>query len=356
MTRPLLRLLQAMGSGGYGGAEAFFERLARAFHRAGLAQRLLIRRHGERARKLREAGLEVVELDFGGLFDLRTGARFRRNVAEFEPDLVITWMNRATRFCPRATRRRPFVHLARLGGYYNLKYYRHCDHLIGNTEDIVRYLRAQGWPEERAHYLPNFVDAVAAPPVARAHLETPENVPLLLALGRLHPSKAFDTLIEALPEIADAHLWLAGKGPQKGELVKLAERRGVADRVRFLGWRADAPALFAAADLCVCPSRIEPLGNVVIEAWAHGVPVVAAAGAGPAALIEDGRTGLLVAIDDPAGLARASRRVLADAALSRRLVVEGRSAFEADYTEDAVVARYRAFFDRVTGECAASPG
>ena len=83
---------------------------------------------------------------------------------------------------------------------------------------------------------------------------------------------------------------------------------------------------------------------------------MAAAGAGPAALIEDGRTGLLVAIDDPAGLARASRRVLADAALSRRLVVEGRSAFEADYTEDAVVARYRAFFDRVTGECAASPG
>ena len=122
---------------------------------------------------------------------------------------------------------------------------------------------------------------------------------------------------------------------------------GVAARVRFLGWRRDGAALLAAADILVCPSRHEPLGNVVIEGWAHGRPVVAAAATGPAALIEDGRTGLLVAPDDAGGLAGALGRVLADRALGDSLAAAGRKAYEADFTEQAVVARYRAFFDRV---------
>ena len=90
-----------------------------------------------------------------------------------------------------------------------------------------------------------------------------------------------------------------------GVLEKAAGALGVADRVRFLGWRADPSALYRAADVCVFPSRYEPLGNVVIQAWAHGLPVVAAASQGPAALIEDGADGLLVPIDDADALAAA---------------------------------------------------
>src|SRR5262249_27760205 len=160
-----------------------------------------------------------------------------------------------------------FVHVARLGGYYNLKYYRDCDHLIGNTRDIVAYLVDHGWPSERAHYLPNLVAAERAPPVPRASLDTPLGVPLALALGRLHPNKGLDTLLTALAMVPDLHFWLAGEGALRAALEGQARSLGLAARVRFLGWRDDPAALLAAADLLVSSSRREPLGNVVIEAW-----------------------------------------------------------------------------------------
>lgn len=341
MTR--VRVLQAMAGARHGGAEAFFSRLVPALARAGLVQRVVIRRDNARAAELRAQGIETLELPFGGFFDFKTPAMFRRAIGDFAPDVVLTWMSRATESCPKGR----FVHAARLGGYYDLKYYKDCDHLIANTVDIAGYLRRAGWPAERTHYLPNFVTAERAPPASRAALATPEGAPLLLALGRLHRDKAFDVLLEAMALMPDAHCWLAGEGPEQGALEAQASRLSLGARLRFLGWRHDVPALSAAADLLVCPSRIEPLGNVVIEAWAQGVPVVAAASDGPGALIKDGENGLLVAVEDAKGLAAATLRVLADPALAARLKAGGRLAYEADYTEAAVVARYLEFFEKV---------
>jgi glycosyltransferase involved in cell wall biosynthesis len=333
-----------MAGARHGGAEAFFERLTIAFGRAGVAQRVVIRREPARAALLRAHGIEPVELDFGGAFDFRTRPALKREIAAFAPDVVMSWMSRAARAAPKGD----FVHIGRLGGYYDLKYYRSCDHLIGNTEDIRDWIVAQGWPRDRAHHVPNFVDAESQPPADRAQHATPKDAPLLLALGRLHENKAFDVLIDALARVPGAHLWIAGEGPLDALLRQRAKRVGVSPRVHFLGWRRDAPALLAAADVLVCPSRAEPLGNVVIEGWAHRRPVVAAAAKGPAALIADGRTGLLAPVDDPDALAQAIQRVLADKALRESLASEGRKAYEASFTERAVVARYLDVFQRVT--------
>jgi glycosyltransferase involved in cell wall biosynthesis len=338
-----MRLLQAMAGARHGGAEAFFVRLAIALQRAGQAQQLLIRRDADRAAALRRGGVELAELPFAGRLDFATRLGFRRAIARHRPEVVLTWMNRATRLCPRGD----FVHVARLGGYYDLKYYRRCDHLIGNTIDIVAYLERQGWPKERAHYLPNFVSAAPAAPVARASLATPEEAPLVLALGRLHPNKGFDTLLAALVEVPGAYLWLAGEGELRDTLARQARLLGLESRLRFLGWRDDTAALLAAADLLVCPSRREPLGNVVIEAWAAGVPVVATASEGPLALIDDDQTGRLVPIDDAPALAIALREVLADHALAARLAEAGRAAYEAEYSEARVVTLYRDFLEQV---------
>lgn len=346
-------MLQAIAGGEHGGAEAFFVRLAGALARAGVAQHLLVRRDRSWAAKLREQGLAPIELPFGGALDLTTGRRFAREVAAFRPDVVLTWMNRATRFCPRSSAARPFVHVARLGGYYDLKYYRACDHLIGNTADIVRYIQAQGWPAERSHHLPNFVDAAPLPPVPRATLQTPDDAALVVALGRLHENKALDILLRALADVPAAYAWIAGEGPLRAELEGLAAKLGVAQRVRFLGWRDDVGALLASADVFVCPSRIEPLGNVVIEAWAHGAPVVATASAGPGALIVPGETGLLVPVDDAEALTTSIRTLLDNPTLARRLAEAGRKAYEAEYTESAVVHRYLDFFRTISLSCAA---
>ena len=337
-----MRLMQAMGGARHGGAEGFFLRLAIALHRAGQDQLVLLR-HASHAETLRNAGIEVRELPFGGLLDRATASGFRRAIAEYRPDIVLTWMSRASRLCPDGD----FVHVARLGGYYGLKSYRGCDHLVFNTRDLVASFIARGWPAERAHYLPNFVDATPAPPVARATLATPDGVPLALALGRLHENKGFDVLLAALAGVPDLQLWLAGEGTLRRALEAQAASLGIAGRVRFLGWRDDVAGLLAAADFLVCPSRQEPLGNVVIEAWAAGRAVAAAAAAGPGELISDGDTGLLVPVDDVAALAAAMQRLAGDPALRARLGAAGHAAYVAQFTEAAVVRRYQDFFAAV---------
>lgn len=339
----MVRVLQTMAGACHGGAETFFTRLVVALARAGLDQHAVIRGHRGRAEALRKAGVAVTETRFGGPLDLRSGPKLGREIAAFKPHVVLSWMNRATRACPAGD----FVHCARLGGFYKLKNYRKCHHLIGNSHGIVEYLIDQGWPTERAHYLPNFVPRETAPAVKRAELQTPDDAPLLLALGRLHDNKAFDVLIEALAALPEAYLWLAGSGPLADHLAGLAKRRGVAGRLRMLGWRDDVAALFAAADIFICPSRHEPLGNVVIEAWAQGTPVVAAATGGPAELIDPGENGLLFPVDDDAALGAAITNLIDDRGLGARLAEAGRGAYEADYTEDIVVRRYMDFFEKV---------
>ncbi len=338
-----MRIMQIMGSDKRGGAESFFARLCVALDRTGIEQQVVIRRNAPCKPDLVDGGVVPVEMPFFHSGDIVTKTLLKRRIARFSPDLVLTWMSRATSVCPTG----PFVRVARLGGYYDLKYYRSCHHLIANTEEIVDYLVRHGWPREKASYLPNFVDEDGARPIDRASLRTPSDVPVILALGRLHSDKAFDVLLDAMALVPRAHLWLAGEGGLDGALRAQAAGSGIAERVHFLGWRTDGGSLLAAADCLVCPSRVEPLGNVILEGWIHKKPVVAAASTGPAGLIETEKTGLLVPMEDAAALAAALNRVLADPGLAGRLAEAGHSHYLARFSRDAVVGLYLDFFRKM---------
>jgi glycosyltransferase involved in cell wall biosynthesis len=344
-----MRLVKVMGGAGQGGAEGFFSRLCVGLAETGIEQQIVVRRNADCVAELRHAGLDPVELPFLSYFDAFTRWRLARLVTGYAPDVVLTWMSRATVLCPSGN----FIHVGRLGGYYNLKYYAGCDHLIGNTTDIVDYCRRGGWPEDRTHYLPNFADETSPGSVARSAVGGFANGPVLLALGRLHNDKAFDILLRALALLPGVQLWLAGEGPERMALLTLAIKLGVIDRVKFLGWRKDTGALLELADCLVCPSRIEPLGNVILEAWAHRRPVVAAASAGPVGLIEDGRTGLLAPIDNFHALAARLRRVIDDAAFAESLGENGHAVYAARFSKQAVLCRYVEFFSKVGKPCAA---
>ena len=341
-----MRILQVMAGAKFGGAEAFFTRLVVALRRAGLHQRVVIRRNNQRAEILRQGGIEPVEFRFGGPLDILTRMGLKREIASFSPDIVITWMNRASTMCPKGN----FVHVARIGGYYELKHYQNCDHLIGNTQDIVGYLVDKGWPAERAHYLPNFVSGSRGDPLPREGFYTPNDAPLLLALGRLHENKAFDVLLEALTRIPNAYLWLAGEGPKRAELEAQAEKLGVKPRVRFLGWRDDIEALLASCDVFVCPSRHEPLGNVVVEAWAQSKPVVAADSLGPGVLIDQNKNGVLVPINDSKSLAYGIQQVLGDRDFCSAIANNGHTTYQEHHTQSKVVEQYVSFFESLVGK------
>jgi glycosyltransferase involved in cell wall biosynthesis len=235
----------------------------------------------------------------------------------------------------------------RLGGYYNLKHFKNCDHLICNTPDLVRHVTDSGWPVAGVTFIPNFPRVDTDVPASRAALDTPEGVPVALVLARLHPNKAVDVLIEALPSVPDLWVWIAGEGEERTKLEQRVRELKLAGRVKFLGWRTDRAALFGAADLCVFPSREEPFGNVIVEAWAYGVPVVAAAATGPKWLVRNGEDGLLVPVNDPAALADGIKAVLADREWADRLVTSGRRRASEGFSEDAILAKYIELMERL---------
>lgn len=336
-----MSVLHLLGTAGEGGAETYFVDLVGALARAGLPQAAAIRPNANRQAALESLGVPAGTFRFGGPLDLLTKPKVARFAVRNEVKLALAWMNRAARHTPRG----PWARVGRLGGYYNLKYYRGFDELVANTEDIADWIVAQGWPAGRVRCIPNF--AAAPPevaPVDRASLATPAEAPLLLSMGRLHEAKAHDVTLEALVKAPDAYLWIAGVGPLEAKLKAMAAALGVADRVRFLGWRTDASALYRSADVCVFPSRYEPLGNVVIQAWAHGLPVVAAASQGPAALIRHDEDGLLFPVDEVEALSAGIGRLLADPMLRIRLAQNGLARVEAEFSEAAVVARWRSLF------------
>jgi glycosyltransferase involved in cell wall biosynthesis len=350
-----LKVMQVIGAARPGGAETFYVRLIKAFEQSDLDIEILpvVRTGSWVAAQLDAAGISYESAPFGGRLDLRTRKILKRCIAGWQPDIIQTWMNRASRFVPKV----PIPKVARLGGYYSLRYYRKHDHLIGNTEDICQYLRAQGWPAERAHYIPNFADVPPAgfenarEETRRRYSLAPDTFVALLA-GRLHTNKGFDVALAALRLLpADVHVLLVGgEGPQKEELTTYARDHGLQDRLTFVGWVDDISPLAAAADVWLVPSRHEPLGNTVLDAWAHRVPVVAARSAGPASLIRDGEDGLLVPLEDAEALAAATRRVKEDQGLREHMTAEGWQTFCTKFTKEVILRRYMDFFWKIKRE------
>lgn len=336
-----MSVLHLLGTAGEGGAETYFLDLIAALAGDGVAQAAAIRANANREAALARLDVPTGVFRFGGPLDLLTRPKLKSFAARSDVKLALAWMNRAARHAPAG----PWARIGRLGGYYNLKYYKGFDELVANTEDIAEWVVGQGWPAGKVRYIPNF--ALAPPDEAaadRAQLDTPEDVPLLLAMGRLHEAKAHDVALEALAKVPDAYLWIAGAGALEAKLKAMAQALGVAPRVRFLGWRTDPSALYRAADICVFPSRYEPLGNVVIQSWAHGLPVVAAASQGPAALIRHEEDGLLTPIDDAGALAQNINRLIADPMLCIRMVQNGSERVEAEFSPTAVVGQWRQLF------------
>lgn len=204
---------------------------------------------------------------------------------------------------------------------------------------------------DRVAVVPNVLAAVPpAPPGLRAlvrdELGARAGDFLWLCAGHLAPSKDHRGLLAAIAELPDTPPWrvaIAGDGEPE-ELVPLqamAAQLGVAAQVDWLGWRDDVQRLLAAADGLVSASRSEGLPNVVLEALASGVPVVATRAGGTEELVEDGRSGFLVPVGDPVALRAAMRRLMRTPADQRaRMGAAGRRHVVEAHDRTRVIDRW----------------
>jgi glycosyltransferase involved in cell wall biosynthesis len=328
----------------FGGSETFFVSLTLALARAGVDVHAAMKPFPIREEAFRAGGIAYAKAPFWyPPLDFWTPHVIRRAARKFRPDCVLTFTGRGGQMTPPGD----YALIGRLGGYYRLEYYKRCDYLVCITPDLVRHVVEGGFPKERVFFVPNFPVIQDAPAIDRALFDTPKDARVALALARLHKAKALDVLLKAVAQTPDLWLWIAGEGPDREQLVQLAKDLGVANRVRFLGWRTDRTALLRAADICAFPSRFEPNGTVVVEAWAHGIPLVTAASAGPAWIARDNEDALIAPIDDVNGLAERLQAVLASKELAAKLVANGHKRIEQEFSEQAVVGQYIRMFETV---------
>jgi hypothetical protein len=345
-----MKIMHIMAGHGQGGAETYSTDVMLSLHREGAEQCVVMAADAPRYNELNAAGLRMIPSVMAVPFSWWRKSRLTRLINDEKPDIIHCWMRRAASLLPVTN----IPTIGWFGGYYEPKHFKHCRDFVGVTRDIVTHMVTHGVAPAHAHYIPTFPDIAVMPPVNRADLDTPHDAKVVLALSRLHPKKGLDTLLDALAKMpATTYAWLAGDGPDEAKLRQQCTALGLDNRVRFLGWRTDRAALLGAADVCVMPSRYEPFGTVILEAWAARVPFVACKSAGPAAHVTDGENGLLVEIDDVAGLAAALTRVLDDQPLRAKLTANGHQTYEASYTRAAVTRQWLDFYNRLHQKAAA---
>lgn len=352
--------LQLIGSKGLGGAERWFQRFCDALADCRAPAAMGIRSGSGIDQARREgigAQLRCYRLPFRTVWDPISRSAVTRLMRRVKPQIVQTYMGRATRLTqPHQLGRPRPLHVARLGGYYRLGPYRHADAWVGNTRQLCDWMVAQGLPSSRVHQIYNFVDP--APELAliererlRQDLGLIEDEWALLALGRFVTFKGHHYLIDALarlPTEIDGRPWrllLLGEGPLEAALRSQAEASGVADRILWLGWRADPHAYLQLADLIVFPSlEAEPMGNVMLEAWANARPLVVTSFRGAREIARHGEDAWCVPCADAEALAGGIETVLCDNKLAEALARRGRERVEREFSRDAIMQQYWALY------------
>lgn len=178
---------------------------------------------------------------------------------------------------------------------------------------------------------------------ARAQLGLPADALVVGGLGRLDEAKGFEFLVAAAAELRTEFprlvVAVAGSGPQREYLEAEAERRGVADRVWFLGFQSDVQPVLDALDVFAMPSRCEALPYALLEAMATGLPTIGAAVGGIPEVIEPGETGFVVPPRDASALAAAVRTLLNDESLRTRMGGAGRERVVRHFRERDMVRK-----------------
>lgn len=379
--RRILRIITRLN---IGGPSIQATRLTTALSEYGYTTTLLHGRLGEAEGDMRyllpPGGVDVRYLDslrrpIAPSADVRALRAILRTLDEVQPDIVHTHMAKAGLLGRIAAliynrtsgRRHParLVHTYHghvLEGYFNpvtSSAFIRLERWLGHATDALVAIsprvrdelvgRFRIAPPDRFHIVPLGFDLATLAAIgpaeraaARQGLDIPGDALVVTTVGRLTAIKNHELLLNAAREIASASpratFLIAGDGELREPLEARARELGIADRVRWLGWRRDLVTLYGATDVFALTSRNEGTPVALIEAMASGVPGVSTDVGGVADVIADRSTGILVPPDAPSALAAAVTRLLADDSARREMGARARQAVLTRYDVKRLVS------------------
>lgn len=269
-------------------------------------------------------------------------------VAAEAPDILHTHDNVSNTLVGLARRSFPLPHAATAFGWWELTAklrllyaverrfaLPRADRVYTVSHDMAAKIRAGGTPAARIAVIHTGLDLTEWRPrgtraAVRAGFGIPPDAVVVGALGRVSAEKGLDVLLAAaarlMPAFPALHVLIVGKGPDLDRLRTMADRMGIAARVRLPGYFADGPAALEAMDVAAMPSVLpEGFPTAAVEAQALGLPLVAADIGGTRETLVPGETGTLIPPGDAAALEGALRPLIADAALRARMGAAARA-------------------------------
>jgi glycosyltransferase involved in cell wall biosynthesis len=317
----------------------------------------------ERARRL---GVQLVDIAETGPCDLRalrqlTGLlrQYRPHVIhahDYKTNVLALLLGRFFRTRVMTTLHGNVERTRRLNTYYQTDRLTlpRMDHVVAVSRDLHERALQLGVAAGRCTLIHNAIDhqqfrRSCSPAEARGRLGLDPRRLLVGSIGRLSAEKGFDVLIRSFAQvrqaIPQAQLVLVGQGNQRAELERLVCDSGLGDAVRLAGHQTDVAAWLEAMDVFALASLREGLPNVLLEAMAMTVPIVATDVGGIDLLVADGTTGRLVPPSDEGALTEAIGQLLAEEPLRKRLSSAARELIEREYSFERRMASMRAIYD-----------
>jgi glycosyltransferase involved in cell wall biosynthesis len=314
---------------------------------------------------LERAGISVTCLGARGVRDIGALFQLRRELKRFGPKLVQTFLFHANILGRLAAAWAGVPHcvsgirVAEKRSRWPLYLDRATNRFVETNVCVSRAVAefsssAGGLSRSKLVVIPNGVDVATfadAPPVDRAEVGIPADARIILAVGRLDPQKGLEFLIESAASLVtrfpDVHFLLVGGGSLRGQLVRQLADLRLQSRVHFCGWRPDIPSVMKLACGLALPSLWEGMPNVVLEAMAAGLPVVASDVEGVAELVVPGETGFLVPSKSVEDLTNALSKLLSDPERARRMGQAGQRRVASEFSWDRMAAAYAELYEKL---------
>lgn len=366
------RLLWLIDSLTVGGAEALVIPFARVARRRGAELTVCARASiggNPLEKELRSLGVNVENLGARSLRDAGAMQRLSRLVRDLQPDLIHSHLTYAAIWGALVSRWHRVPLIASLhvppssdndikGGIRQRLMVTLLNRLSARVI-VVSEALGRKWVKEtrlsasKITVIHNGIDVERSfdHDTIREDLDINEDAFVIATVAVLRRGKGLEILIQAAKQVVEACgdcvFVVVGEGPMSGEWKRLAEEIGVAEHMRWTGYRRDVPAILAAADLFVLPTFADAFPTVLLEAFAAGLPVVASDVGGVPEIVDEGRTGMLVPAGDPNSLAATIETALKDQLWLQRAGEAARAKSERDFSVDAWFSRLDDLYSQV---------